>query len=407
MKQIRNRYCLPGLLLACTVIVTSCGGSNSNSGVYLPVTSDPQEPTPMEPATVTTTAVWSAAMGTVTLDVQVSPEPAQVRLYPRGVDDAWVETDTAAPFSFTIDVSGFAPGDYEMLIVADHGDTATDKIESIAINGCNGSQALCNRSYDQVRYVTTHNAMANTTDGWIGPNQHLDVPAQLRAGVHGLMLDTYRAGSTNQFDQVQVPDAEPDAAFLCHALCTLGKQPLAEGLAEIRAFLDEYPGEVVTLIIESYLSHTLTAAAFDEAGLTPYAYVHTADAWPTLGQMIDAGTRLVVLQDRTVDPLYPWLMNVWSHAFETHYSAATPGDFSCAMNRGTAGNDLFIFNHFLTGVFGAPELAEQVNYNPLLAERINECEAQRATPANFITVDFVDIGDAVATVSALNDTGGF
>jgi hypothetical protein len=235
----------------------------------------------------------------------------------------------------------------------------------------------------------------------------LDVPAQLQAGVRGLMLDTHRAGDKNQFDQIQAPDADPDASFLCHALCSIGKQSLAEGLGEVREFLDDNPGEIITFILESYLSYELTAAAFDEAGLTPYTYAHTGNAWPTLGQMIDGGTRLVVLQDKEVDPTYPWLMNVWSHAFETHYSASAAQDFSCAMNRGTISNDLFILNHFLTAGFGSPELAEQVNHDPFLLERINECEAFHGAPANFFTVDFVDIGDAVSAVNTLNDLGGF
>jgi hypothetical protein len=200
---------------------------------------------------------------------------------------------------------------------------------------------------------------------------------------------------------------DPDTSFLCHAVCALGKQPLAEGLAEIREFLDEYPGEVVTLIIESYLSHELTAKAFDEADLTRYTYVHAGAAWPTLGQMIDDGTRLVVLQDRSAQPDYPWLMNVWTHAFETRFSARTPDDFSCVRNRGSEGNDLFIFNHFLTEVFGAPELAQQINFNPLLLDRINECEAFHGAMANFVTVDFFDIGDTVEAVNALNEKGAF
>jgi hypothetical protein len=351
-------------------------------------------------------------MKTITLEVAVSNIiPTRVRLYPRGIGGEWVETNTAPPFSFTIDISSFPPGDYEMLVIADNNDAAVEKTETIFINGCNGSQALCDRAYDQVRYVTTHNAMSSSADEWIGPNQSLDVPAQLRAGVHGLMLDLYSAGSINPFDplrvQVQVPDVDPDASFLCHALCALGKQPLAEGLAEIREFLDEYPGEVVTLIIESYLSHELTAKAFDEADLTRYTYVHAGGVWPTLGQMIDDGTRLIVLQDESADPLYPWLMNVWSLAFETPFSAQEPGDFSCVRNRGAQGNDLFIFNHFLTEVFGAPELAEQINFNPLLLDRINECEVVHATMANFVSVDFVDIGNTVVTVKTLNDIGGF
>lgn len=347
-------------------------------------------------------------MGTLELEVSVSNfTPTRVRLYPEGIDGDWVETDNSAPFSYIIDISQFAPGDYEMLVIADNEDAEVQHSEMVLINGCNGQQSLCDRSYDQVRYVTTHNAMSSSTDNWIGPNQHLDVPAQLEAGVRGLMLDTYRAGLKNQFDQIQIPDADPDASFLCHAVCALGNQPLAEGLSEIREFLDDNPGEVITFIIESYLSHELTAAAFDEAGLTSYTYVHTGDTWPTLGQMIDAGTRLVVLQDTGVDPAYPWLMNVWMHAFETNFSASTAEDFSCAVNRGTPSNDLFIFNHFLTEVFGAPELAEQVNYNPFLIDRIRECETFHGAPANFVTIDFVSIGDAVSAVKTLNDIGGF
>jgi hypothetical protein len=408
MHYKNKRLSLVGSLLVCSFLISSCGGSNSNSRQSLLDNTGTVEPAPTEPPAIATTTVWSAAMETLTLNVVISHfTPTRVRLYPRGIEGDWVDANESAPFAFTIDISEFTPGEYEMLIIADNNDAEVQKNAIVSIHGCNGQQSLCNRSYDQVRYVTTHNAMSNAMDGWNKPNQNLDIPAQLQAGVRGLMLDTYRAGSKNQFDQIQVPDADPDASFLCHALCLLGKQPLAEGLGEIREFLDENPGEVITFIIESYLSHELTADAFDEAGLTPYTYVHTGDAWPTLGQMIDTGTRLVVLQDKAVDPTYPWLMNVWSHAFETHYSAAAPENFSCALNRGISSNDLFIFNHFLTGVFGAPELAEQVNHNPLLLDRINECEAFHAAPGNFVTVDFVDIGDTVAAVKTLNDIGGF
>ena len=408
MNYKNKRLSLMGSLLVCGFLISSCGGSNSNSRQSLLDNTGTVEPAPTEPPAIATTTAWSAAMETLTLNVVISHfTPTRVRLYPRGIEGDWVDANESAPFSFNVDISEFPPGEYEMLIIANNNDAEVQQNAIVSIHGCNGHPSLCNRSYDQVRYVTTHNAMSNAMDSWKQPNQNLDIPAQLQAGVRGLMLDTYRAGGKNQFDQIQVPDADPDASYMCHVLCVLGKQPLAEGLEEIREFLDANPGEVITLIIESYLSHELTATAFAEAELTPYAYVHTGDAWPTLGQMIDAGTRLVVLQDKALEPGLPWLMNVWSHAFETHYSAAAPENFSCALNRGTSTNALFIFNHFLTGVFGAPELAEQVNYNPFLLNRINECEAFHGSPGNFVTVDFVDIGDTVAAVKTLNDIGGF
>src|SRR5687767_15168907 len=54
---------------------------------------------------------------------------------------------------------------------------------------CNGAAALCERRYDQVAYVTTHNAMSSQEDGFFGPNQFFGVARQLDDGVRGLMLD--------------------------------------------------------------------------------------------------------------------------------------------------------------------------------------------------------------------------
>jgi len=367
------------------------------------------EPGPGEPVpTIEITTEWSATEQTVEISVDVEHlTPHTVRLYARGFFGDWVVEDFAAPFSFTLDATEFAVGEHEMLLLAFNDERIVAEHELVDIRGCNGFHELCPRSYAQVRYVTTHNAMSSETDGWIGPNQSWDVPEQLEAGVRGLMLDTYRAGGTNLLGQTQVPDVDPDSPYLCHSICSLGKQPLVQGLSEIRAFLDANPGEVITLILESYLSHSLTTAAFDEANLTQYAYVHGGGAWPSLGEMIDSGKRLVVLQDRSETAQYPWQMNVWAHAFETPFSAATPQDFSCNRNRGTAGNPLFIFNHFLTAVFGSPELAEQVNYNPYLRSRIDQCEAFHGSVANFVTVDFVSIGDTIEAVNALNGVGSF
>lgn len=390
----------PGLLRQLILLL---GIALALSGCVWPIPG-PGEPIP----SVTTSTEWSAVSETLTIDIAVSHlTPVSVRLYPKGFRGEWVEIDSAAPFSFSLDTADFEPGDHNMLVIAYNNSTVVAEHKVITVNGCNGHQELCSRGYDQVRYATTHNAMSNSTNGWVGPNQNLDVPAQLAAGVRGLMLDTHRAGNLSDFGTIQDPDVDPDTAYLCHSLCAIGKQLLVEGLSEIREFLDVNPGAIVTLIIESYLNHELTANAFTAAGLTPYTYQHDGGAWPTLGQMADAGTRLVVLQDVAVDPSYPWLMNVWDQAFETHFSYSAPEDFSCADNRGVPSNDLFILNHFLTGVFGSPELAEQVNHNPLLLNRVNECEAFHGTPANFVTVDFVDIGDTLSTVETLNGFGGF
>lgn len=360
-------------------------------------------PLPGEPVpTIESTTTWDAAAGTVTMEVTTTHlVPTAVRAYPAGPNAAGVD-DTTAPFIFVFDTDTFPSGHRGMLVVANDGSTIVGEIEATPDVRCNGHRELCDRSYADVRTITTHNAMSNANDGWIGPNQTLDVPDQLEAGVRALMLDTYRAGDLNRFGTVEVPGVDPDTPYLCHAICALGSQPLVESLTEIREFLDSDPGAVVTLIIESYLAHDLTAGAFEASGLTPYAYVHPGGQWPTLGEMIDAGTRLVVMQDEAVDPAHPWLMNVWDQSFETHFSATVPADFSCNHLRGTPSNPLFILNHFLTEVFGSPALAAQVNPDPFLLDRAIECEGFHDTAATFVTVDFFEIGDVAAAVAALN-----
>jgi hypothetical protein len=251
---------------------------------------------------------------------------------------------------------------------------------------CNGHAALCDRRYDQVAYATTHNAMSNADEGWLGPNQQHGLTKQLEDGIRGLMLDThYDAG----------------VAHLCHSFCQIGKEPLVSGLLKIRRFLDLHPQEVVTIIFEAYISEADTEAAFAAAGLLPYVHVQpVGEPWPTLATLIQNDTRLVVFTD--VRGSRPWHHYVWDYASETPYSFETPEQLSCAPNRGNPSRPLFILNHFLTQILGSPQLASQINYNPLFIERALACQTARSRLPNFVTVDFYDIGDVFPVTAALN-----
>lgn len=254
--------------------------------------------------------------------------------------------------------------------------------------GCNGAEVLCERRYDEVAYATTHNAMSNADEGFQGPNQRHPIACQLEDGVRALMLDTYEY---------------LDDVYLCHVECSfLGRKLLVDGLAEIRTFLERHPNEVVSIIFEAYVSAEVTAAVFEQAGLLQY--VHTqppGEPWPTLGAMIDSGRRLVVFSDRDRGVI-PWYHYIWDFAFETHFSNERPEDFSCAPNRGDPSSSLFILNHFLTRTVGAPRLAEMVNHNPLFIDRARQCMEASQRLANFVTVDFYDIGDVFEVVAELN-----
>jgi hypothetical protein len=254
---------------------------------------------------------------------------------------------------------------------------------------CNGSADFCDRRFDEVSYPMTHNAMSNAEDGWNLPNQNFNIVTQLEAGIRGMMLDTYD---------------EDGEIVLCHVLCGLGSKPLVDALTEIRVFLDENPGEVFSIIFESYIENSETAAAVEESGLIDLTYAHTVgEPWPTLAELIEANTRVMVFQEKPGDEAYPWLMYFWEHAWETPFSFATPEDFSCDPNRGDPEAPLFLLNHFLTSPLGgSSDLAEMVNYNPLFLERAEQCEEEGQALPNFVAVDFYDIGDLFGVTQALN-----
>ncbi|MBW2626406.1 MAG: hypothetical protein JRE45_02195 [Deltaproteobacteria bacterium] len=256
---------------------------------------------------------------------------------------------------------------------------------------CNGHEELCDRGFDEVAYPMTHNAMSNdeVEPPWILPNQNFGITRQLNDGIRGLMLDTYE---------------EDGELLLCHQFCIAGSQPLLEGLGEITTFLEANPDEVIPIILESYITHAQTAEAFDDSGLLDFVYAHeVGKPWPTLGELIEANTRLVVFQGESQEAEFPWLMYFDDHAWETPFSFSTPDDFVCDPNRGDPANPLFLLNHFLTATLGGrPEFAEMVNYNPLLIDRARQCEQEGEALPNFVAVDFYNIGDLFEVVDALN-----
>lgn len=253
---------------------------------------------------------------------------------------------------------------------------------------CNGHAELCARSYADVSFAMAHNAMNSAEEGWSAPNQNLRLWAQLELGIRGFMLDTYVSrGET----------------VLCHGTCALGRRLFVDALRDIRLFLDCHPAEVVTLILEAHIDEPTTARAFEDAGLMPYLDVQPvgSSTWPTLGEMITSGRRLVVFTESS-DVTLPWHHEAYAFMWDTNYAAQTPSDFSCDVLRGSRANGLFLLNHFLTAPIASVSLAEMVNHNPLLLDRARACQTESGFLPNFVALDFVDLGDLLPTVEALN-----
>ena len=260
------------------------------------------------------------------------------------------------------------------------------------VGPCNGSEELCDRSFDQVAFATTHNSMSNQDDDWVTPNQKHDIVRQLQDGVRAFMLDLH-----NWEGQV----------MLCHFMCVagstlLGMKPLDTALSEIKQFLDDNPGEVLAIIFESYVDAGDVEAVFEAAGFSGRLYSHRrGQQWPTLGRLIASGRRLVVFTDDE-NPNADWHHPVWDHCWETDYDVQGPAQFSCEPNRGSPDNDLFILNHFITNPQASEDWAAQVNGFDFLHPRAAGCFDETGQMPNFITVDFYSIGDVMAVVDRLN-----
>jgi hypothetical protein len=252
---------------------------------------------------------------------------------------------------------------------------------------CNGHAELCDRPFDRVAFAGAHNAMSNSDEGWLLPNQVYGLADQLEQGIRVFLLDTVEwQGRT----------------WLCHEFCELGRIDLVEALSIFRRFLETHPDEVISFVVQNGISSAATEAAFVESRLVGYTYTHTpGEPWPTLGRMIDAGTRLLVLVEYDGPPP-AWYQNAYELSWDTPYSFASPADFSCEPFRGSPDNPLFQVNHWLSTPFAAPENAEQVNVFDVLWPRVERCRAEAGRIPNFVVVDFVSIGDLVAVVDRLN-----
>ena len=177
---------------------------------------------------------------------------------------------------------------------------------------------------------------------------------------------------------------------------------MTAALVEIKAFLDDHPGEVVTLMIQDGVAPADAEAAFVESGIDDLLYSATADGdWPTLAELIDRGQRLVVFSEQHVPPP-SWYLSAFRHIQDTPYGARSPDELSCAANRGPHEAPLFLLNNWIERQAPDRATARIVNAKDFIVERARRCADERGKMPNFIAVSFYDIGDVLGAVDELN-----
>lgn len=303
---------------------------------------------------------------------------------------------------------------------------------------CNGDEALCSRTLDQVAFVGTHNSMsADGEPGWLFPAQNGSITQQLDDGVRALLIDTHYGFATprgvatdlerdsksrekvvGELGEDFVKTAqrlrarigftgdEPREIFLCHAFCEVGATPALEALTDVHEWLVAHPEEVLVLSIEDDTDAADTAKLIRDSGLIREVYMGRAGRpWPTLQTMIERNERvLVLIENEPGDE--PWMHPQDQIAQETPYAFATPAELaapdSCLQNRGGDAGSLLLVNHWVdTSPAPRRTIAREVNARAFLSERLNRCQSERGLLPNIVAVDFYRDGDVFGTVEAL------
>lgn len=304
--------------------------------------------------------------------------------------------------------------------------------------GCNGYVALCARPYNDVAYASTHNSMAAANEpGWFLPEQPTSLVNQLNAGVRALLIDSWYGQETNRkgvitnsgssiaeaFSQANqaygsavvdsalrlrsalnlVPHG-PVTPYLCHQICALGSTAMLPALQGVQQWMAAHPREVVTFIIEDYISAADTVKVIQQAGLMPYVHTQVAgQPWPTLQQMIDSGQRLQVFdQTNPGGTANPWLLKAWDWIQDTPYDNASQSALSCDLLRGKATHPLFLMNNFITRFDTRVSDSIRLNAYSTLWPYVSKCEKRRGQIPNFVAVDYYNKGNVFAVVNALN-----
>ncbi|KAI7894136.1 PLC-like phosphodiesterase [Mucor mucedo] len=272
---------------------------------------------------------------------------------------------------------------------------------------CNGGESLCNRSYSDITHLITHDSYALSPN--IAATQDTTIVDQLNDGVRGIKLTAAPSTKDNSI------------IHLCHTYCHILDAGLAtDTLNKINSWLDENPKEVVTIMWNNLYNFKATqiAAVYQASDIMPKVYYHEqSDDWPTLQRMIETGKRLVNFIDAEADnEQVPWLMDQFSHVFETPYDNTDINAFNCNVDRiGQEMNPkelMYVMNHFLYGIIELGSLkieipikeqAHNSNNEKSLSDHVNMCKSAFDKKPNFIEVDFYTIGDALSVVSSLND----
>ncbi|KAL2140446.1 hypothetical protein VTI28DRAFT_3797 [Corynascus sepedonium] len=275
---------------------------------------------------------------------------------------------------------------------------------------CNNYPELCARKYSNITQVGCHNSPF-VRAGSAAANQEFPVLDQLNDGVRFLQA------------QMQWP-VNGTAPHFCHTSCDLlDAGPITDWLRQVKNWVASHPYDVVTVLLGNgnYSTPDLYAPFIEASGITKYAYKPAvvpmaAEDWPTLGQLILSGQRVVLMLDYMANQTaYPWLLDQFTHMWETPFDPVDE-TFPCIVQRPPglpppeAKRRLYLMNHNLNvevSLLGQSLLVPAVSRLNVtngvegpgsLGMAANNCRTDWERAPNVLNVDYYNYGNYPGSV---------
>jgi len=279
---------------------------------------------------------------------------------------------------------------------------------------CNGHAELCERPYGNTTFLGSHDSFAFSGNPFaLARTQEVDLQHQLALGVRMLQAQGHM---------------QKDVLHFCHTTCGLFDGGSVESyLTIVKRWLDSHPNEVLTLVFtnpEKASVDTVWAPIFQKTGIADMAFVPaqtsmTRDDWPTLGEMISSGKRVVIFLDHGAEArsdlasayILPQFQMMWEDKYDPTNSA-----FPCAVDRTAGplapGQQLNLINHNLNadifpigrGILIPDRLSSpRTNGVNSIVEHVAHCAPlTNDHNPNFVMLDYVNVGQGMAAVNRLN-----
>ena len=205
--------------------------------------------------------------------------------------------------------------------------------------------------YDQVCWLSTHNAYAAERYGYVYANQYYTLQEQLEHGVRAFELDTYKRCWTKGLG---IFGTEGCSVSMCHGECDAtnkwiykpwvpGTDALGfktDGLVVFKNYLEKYKSVIITLTLENYVTEPGLLDSHIEASGIQNMILKPSDwnpvekkGWPTLRWMLENNKRVVIFNDKNASDMHfqtnmpiiassKYTYYQWGNMVQNHWGAA-------------------------------------------------------------------------------------